>query len=199
MIADGPPLAGSTTEVVLTLTGALHAPNFTIVDANGNVLSTPTLNIAGTPSFQPLSFAGSINIPTVPFTLAASGTTADGQTYAVKLASLFTPKNMSISFSPGDLSLAPGTSKNVQLNIYNGGAAATFAIQYNDPFNMLSPGAAASIQIAGLTSVSIPITVTYPANTTGVIGPPVTATASVNGDDTRTGTATLTLWQGVAP
>ena len=197
-LADGPPLAGSTSEVQVTLTGAVQSPVFTLVDANGNVLSTPSLTSVGTPSIQPLTFAGSITVPTVPFTFAASGTTADGQAYSVQLPSLFAPKNMSISLSPSVLWLAPAATANGQLTIYNGGAAATFAIQYNDPSNLLSAGTATSVQIASGSSATVPITVTYPT-TTAAIGPTVTATASVAGDATRTGTATLTLWQSGGP
>ena len=197
-LADGPPLAGSTSEVQVTLTGAVQSPVFTLVDANGNVLSTPSLTSVGTPSIQPLTFAGSITVPTVPFTFAASGTTADGQAYSVQLPSLFAPMNMSISLSPSVLWLAPGATANGQLTIYNGGAAATFAIQYNDPSNLLSAGTATSVQIASGSSATVPITVTYPT-TTAAIGPTVTATASVAGDATRTGTATLTLWQSGGP
>jgi beta-lactam-binding protein with PASTA domain len=197
-LADGPPLAGSTSEVQVTLTGAVQAPVFTLVDANGNVLSTPSLTSVGTPSIQPLTFAGSITVPKVPFTFAASGTTADGQAYSVQLPSLFVPMNMSISFSPSVLWLAPAATANGQLTIYNGGAAATFAIQYNDPSNLLSAGTATSVQIASGSSATVPITVTCPT-TIAAIGPTVTATASVAGDATRTGTATLTLWQSGGP
>ena len=49
----------------MTLTGAVQSPVFTLVDANGNVLSTPSLTSVGTPSIQPLTFAGSITVPTV--------------------------------------------------------------------------------------------------------------------------------------
>ena len=197
-LADGPPLAGSTSEVQVTLTGAVQSPVFTLVDVNGNVLSTPSLTSVGTPSIQPLTFAGSITIPTVPFTFAASGTTADGQAYSVQLPSLFAPMNMSISLSPSVLWLAPAATANGQLTIYNGGAAATFAIHYNDPSHLLSAGTATSVQIASGSSATVPITVTYPT-TTAAIGPTVTATASVAGDATRTGTATLTLWQSGGP
>jgi len=197
-LADGPPLAGSTSEVQVTLTGAVQSPVFTLVDANGNVLSTPSLTSVGTPSIQPLTFAGSITVPTVPFTFAASGTTADGQAYSVQLPSLFAPMNMSISLSPSVLWLAPAATANGQLTIYNGGAAATFAIHYNDPSHLLSAGTATSVQIASGSSATVPITVTYPT-TTAAIGPTVTATASVAGDATRTGTATLTLWQSGGP
>ena len=197
-LADGPPLAGSTSEVQVTLTGAVQSPVFTLVDANGNVLSTPSLTNVGTPSIHPLTFAGSITVPTVPFTFAASGTTADGQAYSVQLPSLFAPMNMSISLSPSVLWLAPAATANGQLTIYNGGAAATFAIQYIDPSNLLSARTATSVQIASGSSATVPITVTYPT-TTAATGPTVTATASVAGDATRTGTATLTLWQSGGP
>jgi hypothetical protein len=198
-IADGPPLAGSTSEVLLTLSGAVQSPTFTLVDTNGNVLGSPTLTSVGSPSFHPHHFAGSITVPTVPFRFAANGTTSDGQTFAVQSESLFAPMNMTVGFSPPELTLAPGASGATQLTIYNGGTAATFTIQYSDPINLMTSGGATSVTIAGSASVSVPVTVTYPANTTGIVGPTVTANVSVSGDPSRTGTATLTLWQGVAP
>jgi beta-lactam-binding protein with PASTA domain len=198
-MADGPPLAGSSSEIEVALTGAVQLPAFSVVDAQGNVLSIPILTPVGSSSEQPLTFAGSIAIPTVPFTLSAAGTTADGQKFAVKLPSLFVPKNMSINFSPSEITMQPGASMDSQLNIYNSGATATFTIQYTDPNGVLSAGAPASIQVAAASSAAIPLMVTYPINTSGVISPTVMATASVSGDTSRAGTATLTLWQGAAP
>jgi hypothetical protein len=196
--ADGPPLAGATSTVEVTLTGAVQAPTFTIVDASGNHLSTPTFVPVGSPSLQPLTFIGSVSIPTVPFRIGASGTTADGQSFTVQLATLFTPMNMSIGFSPSFVLLTPGATTFCQLNVYNSGSAATFTIQYDDQSHILGAGAPTSIQVPAGGSATIAIAVTYPS-TTGAIGPTLRATASVAGDPTRSGTATLTLWQGAGP
>jgi hypothetical protein len=196
-IADGPPLAGSTSEVEVTMSGALQSTTFAIEDASGNVLSNPTLQSVGNPSFGPRRFVGSINVPTVPFRFAASGTTADGQTYSVQLATPYSPMAMSIGFAPSEIALVPGTSGNCGLIIYNGGPSATFTIVYNDPSGVLTGSPSTSVDVAAASSVTVPIAVTYPMSG-GSIGPTVTATASVAGDTSRSGTATLTLWQGVA-
>jgi hypothetical protein len=195
--ADGPPLAGSGATIAIDLTGAVQSPAFTLVDANGNVLSSPILTMSGTPSVQPLTFFGPINVPTVPFRVAASGKTADGQVYAVRSAALLVPMNMKVSFSPSVLWLAAGAAGNSQLTIYNGGQTATFTVQFTDPQGLLSSKQTISVPIGASTSATVPIPLTYPT-TSGVIGPAVTATASVNGDPTRTGTATLTVWRNGA-
>jgi hypothetical protein len=161
-------------------------------------LSTPTLQSVGSTSIQPLTFAGLITVPTVPFSVAAAGTTADGQRFAVHSSSMFTPMNMSIGFSPSVLRLAPGSASNTQLTIYNGGGPATFTIKFNDPNGLLSSNPSVSVNIGPSTSASVPVTVTYPTASSSVIGPTVTATASVDGDASRAGTATLTLWQSGA-
>jgi hypothetical protein len=195
--ADGPPLAGATMGIQVTLTGALSTPLFTLEDANGNVLSTPSLHISGALSLQPLTFTGPITVPTVPFKVAASGTTADGQTFTISSV-LFTPANMSLSFVSPILFLAAGSSGNSQLTIYNGGPTATFNVNYNDPAGLLASNQPTSIAIAGSSSATVPVTVTYPPSP-GIIGPSLTATASVAGDTSRTGTATLTVWRNGAP
>jgi hypothetical protein len=183
--------------IQVTLTGALSTPLFTLEDANGNVLSTPSLHISGALSLQPLTFTGPITVPTVPFKVAASGTTADGQTFTISSV-LFTPANMSLSFVSPILFLAAGSSGNSQLTIYNGGPTATFNVNYNDPAGLLASNQPTSIAIAGSSSATVPVTVTYPPSP-GIIGPSLTATASVAGDTSRTGTATLTVWRNGAP
>jgi hypothetical protein len=107
---------------------------------------------------------------------------------------VFAPMNMSIGFSPSVLLLAPGATSNTQLTIYNGGGPATFTIKFNDPNGLLSSNPTVSVNIGAATSASVPVTVTYPTASSSLIGPTVTATASVNGDASRVGTATLTLW-----
>jgi uncharacterized cupredoxin-like copper-binding protein len=193
--ADGPPLAGSASTIQVTLTGAVQSPLFTLVDGNGNALGTLALTQSGTAAIQPLTFFGPLTVPSVPFKVSASGTTADGHSYSVQSPSAFTPMNLSISFSPSHLFLAAGAAGAGQLTIYNGGAAATFSIQYSDPQGLLSSSPAASVQIAASSSATIPIAVKFPPATSTAIGPALTATASVSGDGTRVGSATLTLWQ----
>jgi hypothetical protein len=200
-LADGPPLSGANSAIQVTMTGALQSPVFTLVDAGGNVLSTLTLNMSGTPSIQPLTYFGPLTVPTVPFRVAVSGTTADGQSFALQSATLFTPMNMSLNFSPAVLFLVAGTAGNSQLTIYNGGPTARFTIQFNDPNGVLTSGQPVSVQIAASSSATVPVSVAYPPAAAGIIGPTVTATASIAGDAGdagRTGTATLRLWQAVA-
>jgi beta-lactam-binding protein with PASTA domain len=193
-LADGPPLAGSSSTLRVAMAGAVQSPTFTLVDVNGNALSTLTLSILGAPSNQPTVFVGPIVVPTVPFRVSASGTTANAQAYAVQSATLFSPMNMSISFSSSRLLLTPGTSGADQLTIYNGGSAATFNIVFSDPNSLLASQPSTSVQIGAASSLSVPVTVAYPATPASLLGPTVTATASVSGDATRTGTATLTVW-----
>ena len=176
------------------MAGAVQSPTFTLVDASGNVLSTITLSILGAPSNQPVVFVGTIVVPAVPFHVSASGKTADAHAYSVQSATLFSPMNMSISFSPSRLLLTPGTSGTSQITIYNAGSAATFNIVFNDPKSLLTSQPSTSVQVGASSSVSVPVTVAYPATPASLIGPAVSATALVSGDAGRTGTATLTVW-----
>src|SRR6202042_1603382 len=122
---------------------------------------------------------------------------ADGQTYSAKLNTVFAPMNMSLAFAANDFTLAPGVSGNTELSINYAAAVAQFTIQYSGPFHLLGAAPTTTVQIGASASLSIPIPVTYPANISGIVAPAMAATASVNGDAARTGTATLTLWQGV--
>jgi hypothetical protein len=175
------------------MTGAVQSPVFSLVDAAGGILETLNLALLGSPSFQPLTFAGSFTVPTVPFRVAANGTTAAGYTFYAQSTSLMAPMNLSVGFDPARLLLSPGASGIAALNIYNGGSTATFVVQFDDPQGLMSSSQSVSVQIPGMTSTSIPLSVTYPVNAT-FIGPKVTAVVSVSGDATRVGTATLAVW-----
>jgi hypothetical protein len=90
--------------------------------------------------------------------------------------------------------VAPGTSGTSQLTIYNGGGAATFNIVFSDPNSLLTAQAPTSVQIGASATATVPVTVAYPTTSASLVAPKVTATVSVNGDPSRTGTATLSVW-----
>ncbi len=192
--SDGPPLAGSTTMVQVTLAGAVQVPTFNIVDANGNVLSAASLTVAASPSSQPIDFGGTITVPSVPFRITASGMAANGQSYSLQSPSLITPMNMTVTFMPRNLRVARGASGTAQLSIYNGGNAATFTVSFNDPNGLLATSNDVSVQIGQGQSVAVPVSVTFPQGLMGKFGPALNATASVAGDANRVGTATLKAW-----
>lgn len=192
---DGPPLSGSTSYVMrIAMSGALQSPAFSLIDATGNVLSTFSATALGSQSMQPLIFQGSITVPSVPFRVAASGISSDGQNYSIQSASLMTPMLMTASFVPSTLHLSVGASGTSQLTIYNGGSAAQFSIAFSDPTGLLANSPPTSVQIGASSSATVPVNVVYPASG-NAIGPDVTATVAVTGDPTRTATVTLTLWR----
>jgi hypothetical protein len=125
-------------------------PTFSLVDATGATLGPLTLSISGSSSVQPIDFAGSFVAPSVPFQVAATGTTADG--------------------------------------------AANFTVQFTNVSGLLSNASNLNVSVAQGQSVSVPITVTFPATLKNVFSPKLVATASVTGDATRTGTTTLPVW-----
>jgi N-acetylneuraminic acid mutarotase len=193
---DGPPLAGSTNYTFrIAMSGALQSPAFALIDAAGNVLSKFSATPLGSQSTQPLVFMGPITVPTVPFQVAASGISSDGQSYSVQSGSLMTPMLMTVNFDPSILQVPVGMSGTSQLTIYNGGSAAQFNIAFSDPNGLLAGTAPTSVQIGASSSATIPITVSYPGSPANMIGPTITASVSVTGDPTRSGTVTLTLWQ----
>lgn len=191
---DDPPLAGSTATVIATLSGAVTSAAFNIVDANSKMLSTPTLNQVGDPSAPPLEFVGSMSVPTVPFYVVAKGSTADGQVFSLTTPTPITPLNMTALFVPNRMLLAPGASGTAQLQIYNGGASATFTVQFNDPNQLLAQSQNTSILISHAQTASVSVNFTFPTSLQGTINPSITATASVAGDASRTITTRLSVW-----
>jgi hypothetical protein len=191
---DGPPLAGATLTVRVALSGAVQSPTFALVDTSGKVLTPLTLSLLGSPSSQPIVFGGPVTIPAVPFAVSASGTTANGQTYSVRSSPAIPPMLMTISFVPSLVRVLPGTAGSSQLVIYNGGPAATFNISYSDSNALLTAQPASSIQIAAASTATIPVTVEYPPTPASLVAPRVITTASVSGDASRVGTATLRVW-----
>lgn len=194
---DGPPLVESTPTLRLALTGAVQSPTFSLVDANGNVLSSAALMLLGSPSSQPVVFAGQVTIPSVPFRIAATGTTADAQSFAVQSATLLSPMNMSVGFVPSRLSLVLGASGASTLTIYNGGAAATFNIAWTDLHGLLTSQPAGSVTIPASSSATISVPITYPLGGANLIGPTVVVAVSVTGDPNRSGSATLSVWDAI--
>jgi len=196
---DGPPLMGGSAIIQATLSGVVVNPTFTLVDANGKTLGPLTISTSGSGSVQPIDFAGILTVPTVPFRVLAAGTTADGQKYSLTSPRLVTPMNMTVAFAPSNLTLAPGASGATQLNIYNGGAAASFTVQFTDPSGLLANDANVTVQVAEGQSAAVPVTVTFPATLKNVFAPKLTATASVTGDPTRMGATTLPVWLDGSP
>jgi hypothetical protein len=195
---SGPPLAGSILELAVNLTGAIKTATFKLLDAKGAVLGAPSMSVLGTPSIQPITFVGSITVPSVPFRVSVSGTTGDGQSYAVLSTNLISPMNMALDFVPAEIQLPAGQTGTSSLSIHNDGQAATFTVHFIDPQGLLASGQDLSIPIAAGASTSVPINVSYPQQGKPV-GPTVIATAYVSGDPSRTGTVTLTVWRAGTP
>jgi hypothetical protein len=196
---DGPPLAGSSMVMQVTLTGYVQSPIFTLIDASGASLGTAMLALSGLSSVQPLDFAGTITVPKVPFTVSASGTTADGQTFNVPSTSLFAPMNLTVGFSPARLLLKKAATATTQLQIFNGGTAGSYTVHLTDPQTLLASSADQTVQVAQGQTVSVPFTVTMPSTFTNTFAPKVTATVTLTTDVTQHGTATLTALLNGAP
>ena len=191
---DGPPVIGSTLTVEATLSGAITAPTFTVVDAHGASLGNATLALSGNTALQPVQFIGTISVPSVPFTLRASGTSTDGQAYTLRGPVIFTPMNVGVSFVPFKAMVKPGTTTTTSLQIFNSGATATFTVALQDPDGLLAQAGTVSVVVAAGQTSSVPITLTLPAATT-LRHPFVAASVSVDGDPSRTGTATFQVWR----
>jgi hypothetical protein len=198
IVVDGPPLSGASTTVQATLAGFVQTPTFSLVDGSGNTLGSATLTLSGNSSAQPLDFAGSITVPSVPFYVLAAGTTSDGQSFSLKSPLLITPMNMTVHFTPGRAKLKAGASTTAQLSIYNGGPTATFTTHFTDPYGLLTQPADSSTQIAQGQTVSVPVPITFPTSSPTFI-PKVLASTSVSGDPNRAGTSTLAVWLDGTP
>jgi hypothetical protein len=199
MLIKGQPLAGRSTPIQATLSGAVQSPSFSIVGANGEVLGTLALSSSGASWAQPLEFVGTMTTPTVSFRVVASGTTADGQKYSLLSPTLITPLTMTMTFAPAKLTLALGASASSQLNIYNGGANANVTVQFKDLQHLLANSKDISVQVTQGQTATLPLSVAYPVTLKGNSAPQITATASVAGDASRLATAILTVWLDNAP
>lgn len=194
LLIKGQPLAGRSVTVRATLSGAVQSPSFSIVGANEEVLSTLALSPSGPSWAQPLEFVGTMTTPTVPFQVAASGITADGQKYSLLSPTIVTPLTVTMTFEPAKLTLASGASASSQLNIYNGGADANFTVQFKDPQHLLANSKDVSVQVTQGQTATLPLTVAYPVTLKESSAPQIMATASVVGDASRIATAILTVW-----
>lgn len=196
---DGPPLVGATLTLQATLSGAVATPKFTLADNMGAVLATPSLPLTGSPWLQPLTFLGPVQIPAVPFKLVATGTSADGKPYSLSSA-VITPMKMTLAFDPPSVLVAPGASRMVSLQVYNGGADATFAVTFSDPSRLLASAAGVMVPVAAGKTGTVPLTITQPVAAEALNpNPTLQATAAVAGDTSRSGTVTLQAWRNGAP
>jgi hypothetical protein len=193
------PLAGGKNTIEATLSGAVVNPSFSLVDSRGKELGPLKLSLAGDSWVQPLKYVGTMTTPNVPFQVAASGTTGDGQKYALSSPTVITPTIMTVAFAPSKLTLAPGARAATQLIIYNAAASAVFTVQFADPEQLLSKSGDVSVQVAQGNKATVPVSVGFPASLKGNPAPQLTATASVAGDPTRNANATLTVWRDDTP
>lgn len=190
---DGPPTVGAALTAQVTLSGAVATPQFSLRDSSGQVLGTATFARGGDPWLQPQTFTGPVTIPSVPFSVVASGTSADGKPYSLASAPI-TPMNMALSFDPPQLMLAPTASRALSLRVRNGGDSATFTVTFSDPGKLLASAASQSLSVAAGQSATLPLTITLSA-AERPLNPVLRATAAVTGDPSRSGTATLQVWR----
>jgi hypothetical protein len=197
LVVDGPPLIGASSPIKATLAGFVQTPTFTITDVMGNSLGSATLNLSSATDVQPLEFTGSMTVPSQPFYITASGTTADGQNYTLN-SPLMTPMNMSATFIPARAELKPGASGTANLIITNGGADATFTVHFVDPNQLLSSPVDVSQLISQGKSFTLSVPITFPSSLTAHASK-VLANVFVSGDASRNGVTVLTVWRDGRP
>lgn len=122
------PVAGTTPRLRVVLGGDLDAdPALSLIDAQGNALSTLTLARQARASASAREYLGDITLPAGAFRVRAQGTDAQGRAYDLT-SRLFTPVTFEARLPFGRAPARGGAPMSIPLIVKNHGAAGQFVI-----------------------------------------------------------------------
>jgi K319-like protein len=195
---ESPPLVGEVRMARAVLSGQIATVNFTVKDTTGTVNQWP-VSLAYDASTPPYTYIGSVQVPTLPFSITASGTTRDGQTFTVTAARMIGPQTLRLGFYPAMASAKAGDTLTVQVQVTNGGAADTFNVSFSDPFQLLTKSYDTALQIAGGAVATVSLELLIPAGITSTPMPAITAVTTAQSDAARIQAGKFTLLLDLPP
>lgn len=130
---EGEPVAGSEHTVVATLIGPFATADFRLVDETGATLQLIGL-FRGDLNAADDKFVGTLDLPTEPFRVVASGIDEEGHAFERLFASRIRLQTVEVLVDPATLvdALVPGTTTTLGFNVRNLGGSGSFRILVTD-------------------------------------------------------------------
>jgi hypothetical protein len=184
----GQPLAGRPATLAVTLSGPVKDTGFRLVSPGGEALKSVKMRtISETPEDH--QFLGTLDLPSVPFRIAVSGTDEKTHPFQRFFSGLFHAETVAVLPHASMLDeVPPGKTTALTYAVLNVGPPATFRILVADSHGFVSRVEPKEITLATGTSGMIHVHVAVPAGTRPGTGFDVTVTAtSLTGPATSNG------------
>ena len=168
-ISSSPP-AGQSSLVVgeMVLSGIPSAPQFELRAEDGTILQTFSLEMIDVTSDQvnvaelPRQFIGEITVPTVPFSIYATGLDSNGVPYQRLVSGQVTPQ--SIQVKPVSIqALYPGLNATYIVEVKNLGPAGSFVVSASDEQGFVT-GSPTTVALAQNATANVNVQVQVPAS-----------------------------------
>lgn len=195
----GPPIANEQIRLMATLSGLIKTVSFEFRDLSDSPIGQASLTRLGESENPPFDFGGEATIPDQPFTVAAIGTTYNGQNFDVSLPTEITPERYRVLFTPRLIELPPGGSLPITLLIENGGPSDTFDIEFSDPHGLLDNSYDTTLQIDADTTQGISLEIIAPQSPPALIRAPLRVSVAGQSNPSKKLEAELLLTVEDAP
>jgi len=171
----GNPLPGQV-DVLVVFTDYAHAVQFRLETPSGDLLQYIELDAPAGQSISN-SFGGTIEVPTEPFRIAASGEDLDSEAFDRACGQIYTPQSVEVRFQKEIIVAGPGLLEMV-VTVTNHGPAQTFQFDANETLGLDVEVSPISVDLEEGASAPLTVSVTIPAISSGMLEIDLIATAT---------------------
>jgi len=163
---DSQPLPGST-DAIVELWGPWATAEFRSVDGAGEMIEAIALRAADD-DFARMYWAGTVNVPNIPFRVVVSGTDDNGTSFELTCPYLFQPQTVAVEFDI-DFQHAPPGLLELNAQVTNYGPLDTFELNFSNDMDLPIQGSSAQVELAQGESANVVLTLDIPTISTGVL------------------------------
>src|SRR5690349_20007381 len=162
---QGHPLAGNPATLQVSLSAAATKTNdFYLVNEQGETLQKAQLHAVNSDrAFA--EFIGSVDLPSVPFRVAARGLDSDNKTFQRFFSNLFHAESVELSPTLDFDELSPGSARQIAFTVRNIGFARTFQMTVTDAHKFVSKVEPKELMLGTGESGIVRVELTVPATT----------------------------------
>jgi hypothetical protein len=167
---QGQPLAGTPATLQASLSAsATKTTEFYLVTERGQTIQKLQLHAVNTDR-EFLEFAGSVDLPTVPFRVAAGGHDSNGQPYQRFFAGLFQAESVEVSPKLDFDELAAGSTRKALFTVRNIGSRRTFKLTVTDARQFVKSVEPKELVLGAGESGTVRVDLSVPAGTAPGVG-----------------------------
>jgi von Willebrand factor A domain-containing protein 7 len=167
---QGQPLSGTPATLEASLSaGATVSTEFCLVTEGGQIIQKPQMHAVNSDR-EFLEFAGSVDLPDVPFRVAVMGRDSNGRQYQRFFSNLFHAESVEISPHLDSDELPAGITKQVAFTVRNIGFPRTFRLTVTDARQFVSKVEPKELELGASESGTVRVDLTVPAGTAPGVG-----------------------------